>query len=337
MKLNPIFTSNMVFAAKKPIRIFGTGSGRVSVSFNGITKDSEIKESSWVIELEPMECGGPYTMHITLNDDVRVLENIHIGYVYLFAGQSNMQFKLHESSYAPDLWETEHLLRLYSADQPEGGGVFRSSDGWILCCRESAGDWSALAYLTGMETVKRHSAAVGAVTCHQGASVIESWVPPNLFEDHGIHIPLQEKHGDHVYPEYAAWNGNGVLYECALSQVIPFSLSGVIWYQGESDTSPAEGAVYADELCLMIDRWREDFGDPGLPFIVIQIADYDCRPDEGWRLVQRAQEKVSSMRADVYTVICADVCETDCIHPPTKHHLALRIADALSAAEKTSL
>ncbi len=331
MKLNAIFTSNMVFAAGKPIRVFGTGSGRASILFNGIKKEIETNEPSWLIELEPMEVGGPYTMQITLNAEVHVLENIHIGYVYLFAGQSNMQFKLRESTYSPELWKTEPLLRLYSTDRLEAGEVFTSGDGWVPCSRESAGDWSALAYLTGMEMEKRRSAAVGAIACYQGASVIESWIPKNLLEEHGIRIPTAEKHVDHTYPIYTSWNSGGALYEHALSQVVPFPLSGVIWYQGESDTSVAEGAVYADELCLMIDRWRQDFGDPGLPFVVIQIADYIPRSDEGWRSVQRAQEKVSTMRENVHTVICADVCENNGIHPPTKHLLAERIADVLAS------
>lgn len=38
---------------------------------------------------------------------------------------------------------------------------------------------------------------------------------------------------------------------------------------------------------------------------------------------------VQFMREGVKTVISADVCETDDIHPPTKHLLADRIVSAL--------
>ncbi|MBR6748626.1 MAG: hypothetical protein IKM07_06775, partial [Clostridia bacterium] len=73
-----------------------------------------------------------------------------------------------------------------------------------------------------------------------------------------------------------------------------------------------------------------DFADPGLPFIVVQIAEYTPRYDDGWRAVQKAQLDVQGMRNGVKTVISADVCETDDIHPPTKDKLSRRIADALS-------
>ena len=103
----------------------------------------------------------------------------------------------------------------------------------------------------------------------------------------------------------------------------------MVWYQGESDASVAEGLVYCDELCTLIDVWRKDFGDDELPFIVVQIADTLERMTEGWKLVQRAQEEVVTRRENVKMVESRDVCETDDIHPKTKHKLAKRIAQAL--------
>ena len=87
--------------------------------------------------------------------------------------------------------------------------------------------------------------------------------------------------------------------------------------------------MYDKELCLLIDRWRQDFDDPVLPFILIQIADYLPRNDSGWKAVQIAQTRVPQMRENVYMVVSADVCEKDNIHPPTKLYLAQRVADLL--------
>ena len=112
-------------------------------------------------------------------------------------------------------------------------------------------------------------------------------------------------------------------------KIAPFSVSGIVWYQGESDTSVPEGSVYDIELCELIKVWRRDLRDEDLPFIVIQIADYDERNDEGWRLVQEAQLRVQNMLPHVKTVVCRDICESDNIHPPTKDGLSLRIVNAL--------
>lgn len=53
MKLNPLFTSHMVFAAGKPIRVFGSGSGHVSLLLNGISAEKDVSRSFWTVELPP--------------------------------------------------------------------------------------------------------------------------------------------------------------------------------------------------------------------------------------------------------------------------------------------
>ena len=62
--------------------------------------------------------------------------------------------------------------------------------------------------------------------------------------------------------------------------------------------------------------------------VIVQLADTKSRIalGEGWHLIQRAQEKISSLVPMVYTVISRDISETDDIHPPSKHALGLRIA-----------
>ena len=120
-----------------------------------------------------------------------------------------------------------------------------------------------------------------------------------------------------------------MLYEYALSQVKPFSLSAAVWYQGESDTSIAEGKVYIDELKELIRIWRENFGNSQLPFVIIQLADYIERKDEAWSMIQDAQLKIQDDVDNVYTVVSSDVCENDNVHPKTKNKLSFRIAEKL--------
>lgn len=332
MKLAPIFSSHMVFAAGKPVRVFGTGAGEVTVSFLGHSRTLVSDGEKWLVELPPMDCGGPYEMTVCLNGETILLEDVYLGEVWLFAGQSNMQFKLRESSEPAGNWRDEPRLRLFSTERfdsrPARQDTFRPADGWVPCTAENAGDWSAIAYHAGQELAARKGVAVGAIVCYQGASVIETWVPAGLFEANGILIPPEEKHQDHFRELFSEWNGDGFLYENCFRQIIPFSVNGAAWYQGESDASPAEGAVYAEELALLIDRWREDLGDENLPFVIVQLADNLARAGEGWSRVQRAQLDIRSIRPAVRTVVCADVCEDDDIHPPTKKPLALRVAAA---------
>ncbi len=329
MKLNKMFTSHMVFAGHIPIRVYGEGCGVVHIQFADYQQTLISHEDSWLIEFPPMEYGGPYSMKVTFEEETVVLEDIYIGEVFLFAGQSNMQFKLKESNTSPNLYCSNSKLRLYSTDRIEQTDFYTADDGWAPCEQDRAGDWSALAYLAGNEISKTHDIAVGIIVCYQGASVIESWVPKGTFEKHNIQIPDNQKFIDHATAEYRKWNDDGTLYSYALSQIIPYALSAVVWYQGESDASEAEGRVYCDELSALIDVWRNDFGNPNLPFVIVQLADNLERAGIGWELIQKAQMEIQSKRPFVTTVVSADICENDAIHPPTKDKLAQRIAKVL--------
>ena len=323
MELNKIFTSHMVFAAHKPIKIYGSGKGRAEISFAGEKTVCMSDSENWSIELPPMEYGGPYSMSVILENRSLILEDIYIGDVFLFAGQSNVDFKVGESTLPRESYKSNDMLRIFSADNKTD--KFTSDDGWVICKKEEVEYWSALAYSVGDEIAKKKDVAVGCIVCYQGASAIESWVPKGTFSD----IVIQEPKPDHTSGQYGSWNFDGFLYENSLSKVIPYNLSAVVWYQGETDTYETEGLVYADELCRLIEVWRKDFYDEDLPFVIIQIADFIERNDRGWQLVQEAQMKVQLMMKNTKTVVSRDVCENDEIHPKTKDKLAKRVSGVI--------
>lgn len=327
MKPDPIFSDSMVFAAGKPIRIYGEGAGEGTLRFAGQSQGIKSEGGRWSAEFAPMEYGGPYTLEFEFAEEKISFKDIYVGEVYLFAGQSNMQFKLKESVAPREFYEDLPALRLFSTERIEKTDHFTPKDGWVPAERDSVAKWSAIAYLAGRLLCKERGIAIGAIACYQGASVIESWVPKGHFEKMGIGVAPEARFHDHT--TYSDWNGDGCLYEKALSQVIPFSLSGVVWYQGESDDTPEEGAEYGKELAALIDQWRADFKDEHLPFTIIQLADCDKRGGEGWKRIQKAQAEIASVRERVQTVVSKDLCETNDIHPPTKHLLAERIAEAL--------
>ncbi len=333
MKLNPIFRDHMVFAANLPIRIYGEGCGKAEITFAGQTKTVISDKGSWLTELEAMPYGGPYTLTVSFETETVVLEDLYVGEVYLFAGQSNMEWKLHQTVTPEEMLVANDKLRLFCA--PRMGTEaknerFDPTSGWVTAEKENIGDWSAIGFLVGNEISEKKNIAVGVVCAYQGASVIETWVPEGTFQKYGIDIPMDQKSNTHRYSdENYWWNKDGALYDFALKWAIPFSLTGVVWYQGESDSSAAESAVYAKELGILIDIWRQDFRREDLPFCVIQIADFDERNDEHWRRLQQMQWDIQDMRPFVKTVVSRDVCESNMIHPITKHLLTHRVADAL--------
>ena len=330
MKLASIFSSHMVFAHSEPIRVFGTGTGNAQITFAGVTQTVNSDGENWMVEFSPMGCGGPYTLTFCADGGVVTLDDIFVGKVFFFSGQSNMAFLTKSAEDGLSYCESNDKLRLFSPDRSFGDDYFKAADGWVLAEKSTVSEWSALAFFAGNLLAKEKDVAVGIVVSYQGGSVIESWVPEGLFEKNGIDIPMKTKGAGHYEGEFATFNGDGVLYNDMLSQVIPFALSAVVWYQGESDTFGEEAKIYGKELSLLIDKWREDFISFELPFVIVQIADYDVRKDEFWKTVQQAQYDIQFTKQKVTTVISADVCQSDDIHPTKKYALAQRIAKALS-------
>lgn len=330
-RLNPIFTSHMVLQAEAPIRFFGEGDGDIQVSLNENRAKAVIKDGKWMAELPPMPYGGPHRVMVQLDEEQIVLEDVYLGDVYIIAGQSNMQFKLFQCNTPESEWHSNDRMRLFSTQRIEEHTEehFHPEDGWVLCEKETAGYWSAIGYHLAETLTAQKNGVVGLITCYQGASVIESFVPEGWYKTYGIEVPDTLKMQDHFHELYGRWNGEGQIFHYTVEKICPYNVKAVIWYQGESDTSMAEAEVYDQELALLIDCWRAVFMNEDLPFVVIQIADYIDRQDAAWARLQQAQWDAQFLREKVKTILSKDVCENDNIHPASKKKLAERIAKNL--------
>lgn len=325
MRLNPLFCDGAVFAANKPIRIFGTGGGNVKISLCGNTAEGSFIGEKWCLELPPMQYGGPYLLEVELDGRKQALHDIYIGDVYIIAGQSNAQLKVAETVLAPELYKSDCGLRLFSTERVEPGEHFLPQDGWVNADRETVGNWSAVGYTVGMLLRKKTEHVIGIIACYQGAAAIQAYMPEDAFDEPQLNIPDEER-----FDLCFTWNiGHSGLYRFQVGQLIPFSVSAVVWYQGESNYSEKESRVYLQMLTALIDGWRRDFKDELLPFAVVQIADFIHRNGEPWHIIQAAQAEAPSIRENVRTVISRDVSDNTDIHPRDKYQLSVRIADVL--------
>ena len=328
MKLDKLFCDGVVFAERKPIRVFGEAEEKVTVRFCGFEATAEPEGGRWIIELPAAAAGGPYELEVIGGGGTETVKDVFVGRVYLVAGQSNAELQLSASSEAESEYEDDEQLRNYFVrrpwfedDQSDPGR------GWLPAKKDTVGSWSAVAYLAGRETRRITGKAVGMITCAEWASVIESWLPAGAAGEFAL--DKEKLHPDHFAPEHSAWNRPGVIFENMLSPLFPFALNGVIWYQGESDTTSFEGEIYDEELLRFMKEVREGVRDGDLPFAVIQIADLDWRRDEGWRAIQKAQARAAAKDGNTSLIISKDVCESDCIHPTRKTEISARAAASL--------
>ena len=116
------------------------------------------------------------------------------------------------------------------------------------------------------------------------------------------------------------------LYECMLSRITPYTLQGVIWYQGESDDHKPQ--MYAKLFGMMIQNWREDFDNPELPFIFVQLPEHRYEQDKDfkhWCLIREAQLKIHQTVKNAWMTCAMGLGQFSDIHPRAKKTLAERM------------
>ena len=119
-----------------------------------------------------------------------------------------------------------------------------------------------------------------------------------------------------------------VLYNAMHYPLAPYALSGMVWYQGESNTG--EGHAYGQYLNELITGWRQLWKTPDLPFVVVQLANFmdpsDKPQDTGWSQVREAQRLATKQQPNAALACIIDLGETVDIHPLRKREVAQRIA-----------
>lgn len=324
MKLHTLFQDGVIFAADKPIRVFGNSTDAVTVSMHGNTATAVPENGRFLVQLPPLPYGGPYQMTVSGDGETITLQNVYIGDVYLAAGQSNMQYKMRAGAITKADCTALPNVRIYFTPRPEAGEAFSPEDGWISCTDETAEYFPAIPFYVAQAIKEKRDVAIGLITCYQGAAMIQAFMPKETLAKPAYQIPAEQRHIDLHFD----WNRDAYIYETQFLHFAPFSFSRVLWYQGESNGSDAESAVYYDMLTDMIAAWRAALGDAELPFTVVQIADTEERMGNAWSAVQAAQVKAGQTIPFVNTVISADISERDDIHPPTKGPLGRRIAES---------
>ena len=116
------------------------------------------------------------------------------------------------------------------------------------------------------------------------------------------------------------------LYDCMLARILPYTLKGVLWYQGESDDH--KPTFYYKLFRSLIDNWRNDWKDDSLPFVFVQLPvhRYEADPDyKHWPLVRECQAKVAGSVRNAWLTSAFDLGQYSDIHPVAKKELAERM------------
>ncbi len=113
------------------------------------------------------------------------------------------------------------------------------------------------------------------------------------------------------------------LFNGMISSLVPFTLAGVIWYQGESNVGRPE--MYATLFPKMIEEWRSVFRNADLPFYYVQIAPYKYDSLSQSEFLREAQFKTLAVK-NTGMVVTLDIGDPNSIHPADKQDVGKRLA-----------
>lgn len=126
---------------------------------------------------------------------------------------------------------------------------------------------------------------------------------------------------------FSLQNQPTVLYNAMIAPLTPYTLKGMVWYQGESNSQ--QPRQYAKLLPNLIADWRGHFNQGSLPFLYVQLPNYnevEYLPGES----QGAEFRESQLQAlsvpNTAMAVTIDCGEWNDIHPLKKQPLGERLA-----------
>jgi sialate O-acetylesterase len=128
-------------------------------------------------------------------------------------------------------------------------------------------------------------------------------------------------------PGPANQNNPTVLYNAMLAPLLPYTIRGAVWYQGESNAGRAY--QYRTLFPTMIRDWRARWGEGDFPFYFVQLPNWQPikpEPSESeWAELREAQ--LMALRLPhTGMAVAIDLGSPEELHPRNKLPVALRLA-----------
>lgn len=287
------------------------------------------------------------------------LENVVFGEQWLASGQSNMQYPLSQAKGGSEMFAEEKKLDkwlrvLLVPDIPEYKGskelvpVDPQNDipGAVWVSGEDAEIYSmsAVAYYFAKNLREELDMPVGILNIPLGGTSIDVWLSRKAIDSDPEFKEILVSQGKYI--EKSDWNeskvnvykGMTTNYNLKVEALRHFGLSGMIWYQGESNIQLNEPPErYAKAFDLMQRSYTELFGYENglLPIIYTHLAAYYYSED-GYELTEmnamfsdmQKQRPESRAVVSVSDIPLTYLQQVGDIHPECKEEIGERMAFA---------
>lgn len=120
----------------------------------------------------------------------------------------------------------------------------------------------------------------------------------------------------------------GILFNAMINPLLPYTIKGAIWYQGE--TNAGRAYEYRTAFPLMITDWRQHWKQGDFPFFFVQLSTFgsataNSNNGSNWAELREAQAMTLSL-PHTGMAVTTDIGDPKDIHPKNKQDVGKRLA-----------
>lgn len=336
-------------------------------------KTTAAKDGKWSVNIPALSDKKTYTLKAEAPSRTIMLHNILAGELWLASGQSNMAFMLKQAVTAnediasannPNIrllnirprWETYATVWSTEALDSINHLLYYHDAQWQECTPSTVPDFSAIGYHFARIMQDSLQCPIGIICNAVGGSGEEAWIDretmewefPEILRDWtendfvqdwvrgraalnmGWQDKTREKNPLQRHPYQPCY-----LYESSIRLLSDMPISGVIWYQGESNAQNME--THARLFPLLLKSWRQTWHNPTLPFIYTQLSSLNRPSWPYFRDLQRQQlylpttsdneaSTVLQLDPTLGMAVTSDVGDSLDVHPRNKRPVGDRLA-----------
>jgi sialate O-acetylesterase len=236
--------------------------------------------------------------------------------------------------------------------------------GWRVSSPDTTAGFSAVGFFFARDLQPRLGVPIGLLNSSWGGTPVEAWMSPAALES-APDFAVVKQRWEQVTAEFpvkkaehaaalAAWSAEQAaatakgekfskprprgpldpkgpftpsgLFNGMINPLLPVGLRGVLWYQGETNTSRA--SEYRALFSAMIEHWRKHLGQGDVPFFWVQLANFRDPGDPSgitWAFLREAQTQTLALPMTGQAVTI-DIGDPGDIHPRNKQEVGRRLA-----------
>ena len=333
IELSNLFSDNMVLQQESHVNLWGKAKKNQELIIytswsvkiiRTIVKD----DGSWEVKIKTPSAGGPYNIQVTCDGETKTINNVLIGEVWLASGQSNMEMTLSGNNREPVIGSLDAIansnntkIRFFNVKVKVSEERIDDIEGeWLEANFKNTPNFSAVAYSYAKYLNQVLDIPFGIINSPKDGSVAEAWISPDVLKkittDKELSYYAKQPH-----------NNPSVLFNGMINAIIPFTIKGVIWYQGEGNSGRYQN--YMKLMNGLIKNWRDEWGLGDFPFYFVQLAPNGSLGQgngTSQAFLREAQLRTMLSVENTGMAVTLDIGSTITNHPPEKLLIGKRLA-----------